>query len=70
MLETHDIDTLYTVQAMIDFLGGEDKLPRGVKIRRMDKLKFSGLPEPRWPPYYSRDDLAVLAAQNAETVSP
>ena len=70
VIEDSDIDTLYTVQAMIDFLGGEDKLPRGVKIRRMDKLKFSGLPEPRWPPYYSRDDLAVLIYTSATTGRP
>ena len=70
VIEDSDIDTIYTVQAMIDHLGGEENLPQGVKICRMDEMKFTGLPELRWPPYFSRDDVAALVYTSATTGKP
>lgn len=70
IVKDSEIDTIYTVEAMIDHLGGEDAMPKGVKIRKMDQMSFSGLPEPRWPPYFSRDDLAVLVYTSATTGRP
>lgn len=59
-----DVDTIYTVQPLIDHLVktvGEDWLPKGVKVRKIgDDFKFTGFPEPVLPPFYGRNDTAVI----------
>lgn len=60
VIEDSGIDTIFTVQAMLDFLGGEDKLPGHVKIIKLETLSFSGLPSLRWPSGLEEDDTAVI----------
>ncbi len=60
VIKDSGIDTLITVGPMLDFVGGAEKIPRGVNLMMLDKIKFEGLPPLRWPPYAHPDDLAVL----------
>lgn len=53
-------DTIITVGPMIDFIGGAQALPPGVKVLRLDEMSFKGMPPLRWPPLASSDDLAVI----------
>ena len=52
-----DIDTLITVQPMLDFVGG---CPARQRVIRMDDLDFKRLPEWRWPRWSQPDDLALI----------
>lgn len=60
VIEDSGIDTIVTAGPMLDFLGGADKLPQGVKLLRMEEVDFTGFPPLRWPPRYRNDDLAVI----------
>jgi long-chain acyl-CoA synthetase len=53
------LDTILTVQPMLDYLG-EDHLPEHVHVQRLEDIDFSGLPELAWPARPKADDLATL----------
>ncbi len=55
-----DIDTLITSSQMLEFIGGAEKIPDGVRVVELEKVKFTGLPPLRWPPNPKDDELAVL----------
>lgn len=50
-------DTVLTAGPMLDFLG---QRPRIRNLIELDRLSFSGFPEPRWPALADDDDLALL----------
>lgn len=54
------IDTLLTVGKLLEHIGGESMVPAGVKVVKLDELKFGGLP-PLRPFKRPKDDaLAVI----------
>ncbi|MEM0915629.1 MAG: AMP-binding protein [Planctomycetota bacterium] len=55
-----DIDTVITVDPMLEFIGGEDHLPDHTHLIRLDHMPFTGVPELRWPPIHDGTDLAAL----------
>lgn len=55
-----DIDTIITSTQMLEFIGGAEVIPEGIKIIELEKVRFKGLPPLRWPPNPSDDELAVL----------
>lgn len=70
LIDDSDVDTVYTAQPMLEYLGGRENLPDNVRFNRMEDVQFNGLPEPRWPPYFSRDEVAVLLYTSATTGKP
>ncbi|QQE10249.1 AMP-binding protein [Planctomycetota bacterium] len=60
VMKDSDIDLLITVDQMLDFIGGEDKVPEGIKILKLNKMKFKGIPRLRIPPRLKDDEMAVL----------
>ncbi|MEM1210031.1 MAG: AMP-binding protein [Planctomycetota bacterium] len=55
-----DVDTIVTVDPMIEHIGGEDALPEHTHLIRLDHMPFTGVPELRWPPLHDGTDLAAL----------
>jgi long-chain acyl-CoA synthetase len=55
-----DIDTILTSSQMLEFLGGPEIIPEGVKIVELEKVRFKGVPPLRWPGNPTDDELAVL----------
>jgi long-chain acyl-CoA synthetase len=55
-----DIDTIITSSQMLEFVGGAEKIPDGINLVELEKVKFTGVPPLRWPPNPQDDDLAVL----------
>jgi long-chain acyl-CoA synthetase len=70
VIRDSDIDLIVTVGPMLDFIGGEDALPDGVTLLKLDEQKFTGMPELRWPPIYKRDDLALLLYTSGTSGKP
>ncbi len=60
IISDSDIDTVITVPAMLDFVGGPSVIPDGVRTLNMQQMDFSGFPPLRWPPLPSRDQTAVI----------
>ncbi len=54
------MDTLLTVGKLLEHIGGESMIPPGVKVVKLDELKFSGLPPLRFFKKPKDDDLAVI----------
>jgi len=54
------IDTIVTVDPMLDHIGGTDALPEHIHLIRLDHMPFTGVPELRWPPIHDGSDLAAL----------
>lgn len=50
-------DTIVTATPLLEFMGYE---PRVAHLLRLDRLAFSGVPEPRWPAAADDEDLGVL----------
>ena len=53
------LDTVFTASKLLDVVG-EDMIPEGINVVRLDKLSFKGLPPVRWPADPKDKDLAVL----------
>lgn len=64
------IDTIVTVGPMLDFLGGPEALPPGIKLLRLDEMAFKGFPPLRWPPFTQPSDLAVLIYTSGTSGKP
>jgi len=63
------LDTVFTVSKMLEVVG-EDAIPKGVKVVRLDEMKFTGLPPVRWPAKPSDKDLAVLLYTSGTSGKP
>jgi len=61
------IDTVVTVQAMLDFVGG---LPDGVRPLRLEDVRFKGIPRPRLGPWRGDDELACLLYTSGTSARP
>jgi len=61
------IDTIITVQPMLDFL---DRVPEGPNLLRLEDMNFKGVPEPRWPRLAGSDDLAALLYTSGTSARP
>ena len=53
------LDTVFTASKLLDVVG-EDSIPEGIKVVKLDQMKFKGLPPVRWPAAPRDEDLAVL----------
>lgn len=60
-------DCVVTIGPMLDFLGFR---PSGARLLRLDRLRFSGVPTPRWPKGAGDDDLATLLYTSGTSGKP
>lgn len=60
VLKDSDIDTLITVEPMLEFIGGPELIPDGIQLLRLDKINFKGVPPLRWPQSFGDDEVAVM----------
>ena len=62
VIKDADIDLLITATPMLDFIGGEDLIPKHIKVVKLDEIKktFKGIPRLRIPPFFKKDDVAAL----------
>lgn len=67
VIEHSGVDTVVTVQPMLDHLGYE---PEGVNLLRLDRINFRSVPEMRWPATATNDDLAMLLYTSGTTGLP
>lgn len=67
VIEHSGVDTVVTVQPMLDFLGYE---PRGCRLLRLDRIHFKSVPEFRWPASATDDDLAMVLYTSGTTGLP
>ncbi len=73
VIRDSDIDTILTAGRMLEFLGHSAEtpvLPTDIKLAKIEDLDYSGLPEPRWPPSYRDDDLAVILYTSGTSGKP
>jgi long-chain acyl-CoA synthetase len=70
VIEHSDVDTIFTVQPMLDYLGGVDKLPPGIKVVKLETLSFHGLPPLRWPGSPGQDETAVILYTSGTSGKP
>lgn len=63
------LDTVFTASKLLDVIG-EDAIPEGVKVVRLDQLSFKGLPPLRWPAKPKDDSLAVLLYTSGTSGKP
>jgi len=59
VIKDAELDTVFTASKLLDVVG-EDAIPPGVKVVKIDELSFTGLPPLRWPAKPSDDALAML----------
>ncbi|MFI4861225.1 MAG: class I adenylate-forming enzyme family protein [Phycisphaerales bacterium JB063] len=60
VIKDAEIDTVLTVGKLLDHIGGEDAIPPGVNIVKLEEQSFKGIPPLRWPAKPRGDDLAML----------
>ncbi len=60
VIRDSEVDTIITVKPLLDFIGGEEAIPDGIKLLMLDQMKTKGLPPLRWPPRTSADDMAAI----------
>jgi len=64
VIQDSGIDTIFTVGKLLDMIGGEDVIPEGIKVVKLEDLAkqggFKGLPMPVMPHRFDKDDLAIL----------
>jgi len=65
-----DIDTIITSTQMLEFIGGPEVIPEGIKVIELEKVSFKGLPPLCWPPNPSDDELAVLLYTSGTSGKP
>lgn len=63
------LDTVFTASKLLDVIG-EDAIPEGVKVVKLDQLSFKGLPPVRWPAAPKDEDLAVLLYTSGTSGKP
>lgn len=56
------MDTILTVQAMLDFIGGKEVIPAGVKVVLLEEAlpKIGKVSSLRWPAKHEKSDTAVI----------
>ena len=63
------LNTVFTASKLLDVVG-EDAIPKGVNVVRLDQLNFKGLPPVRWPAAPKDEDLAVLLYTSGTSGKP
>ena len=63
------LDTIFTATKLLDVVG-EDAIPPGIKVVKLDQLSFKGLPPVRWPAKPGGQDLAVLLYTSGTSGKP
>lgn len=57
LIDHSDANVLLTAGIMLDYLGDA---PSGVKVLKLDEMRFGGVPPLRWPPRPAADDVAAI----------
>ncbi|MEQ9454918.1 MAG: AMP-binding protein [Phycisphaeraceae bacterium] len=65
-----DIDTIITVEKMIEHVGGLDAIPPNVRVVYLEKLNLKKFPALRWPTPPKTDDDAVLLYTSGTSGKP
>ncbi|MFW6060558.1 MAG: AMP-binding protein, partial [Phycisphaeraceae bacterium] len=69
VIHDSDIDTILTVQPMLDFLD-DGAIPDHINVVRLEDIDRTGFPTPRWPAPLAPDDLAVLLYTSGTSGKP
>jgi len=67
VVDDADLDTIITVQPMLDFL---DQPPTGKTLIKLDEMNFKRIPRPRLPRSFKPDDLACLLYTSGTSGKP
>ena len=65
-----EIDTILTVGKLLDHIGGEDAIPDGINIVKLEEQSFKGIPPVRWPAKPRDEDLAMLLYTSGTSGKP
>ena len=65
-----DADTIVTVGPMLDFIGGAEAIPGGVRLLDLTQFDFTGMPPLRWPPLAGRDRTAAILYTSGTSGTP
>lgn len=67
----HDsgLDTIFTASKLLDVVG-EDAIPQGINVIKLDELNFKGLPPLHWPTRINEADLALLLYTSGTSGKP
>lgn len=60
LINDSGLTTIIAVQAMLDFIGGRDKLPDHVQVLLLEDMPRDAFPPIKFPPLYHDEDLAVI----------
>jgi long-chain acyl-CoA synthetase len=60
VIRDSEVDTIITIKPMLEHIGGEEAIPEGVKLLKLEDMKTKGIPPLRWPPRAADDDLAAI----------
>ncbi|MFG0304708.1 MAG: class I adenylate-forming enzyme family protein [Phycisphaerales bacterium JB040] len=67
VVDDADLDTIVTVQPMLDYL---DRPPTGKRLIKLDEMNFKSIPRPRLPSSFKPDDLACLLYTSGTSGKP
>ncbi|MFP4144733.1 MAG: class I adenylate-forming enzyme family protein [Phycisphaeraceae bacterium] len=70
VLRDSDIDLLITAGPLLDLVGGDQAIPPGIRILRIEEVDFTGFPRPRWPARPRDEDPAVLLYTSGTSGKP
>lgn len=70
VIKDSGIDTLITVGKLLDHVGGEEAMPEGVKIIKLEEQSFKGIPPLCRIPRPANDDTAVLLYTSGTSGKP
>lgn len=70
IIHDSDIDSIITVPPMLQFIGGPDVIPKGIRILDLQQVDFTGWPLLRWLHRYRRDDFATVLYTSGTSGSP
>ncbi len=64
------IDTIITANAMLEFMGGRERLPSSMNVIVMDEVQFEQTTPAIAPPNFDADDLAVILYTSGTSGKP
>ena len=73
VIEDSDIDTIVTVDPMLEHLEqgvGRDAIPEHINLAKLEDVDFTSFPTPRWPASPHDDELAVLLYTSGTSGKP
>ena len=70
VIQDSEIDTLLTHGKLLEHIGGEEAIPDGINIIKLEEQSFKGIPPIRWPAKPKDEDLAMLLYTSGTSGKP